>query len=104
MTRQQITEVAYDAMLRLNRLKAKYGLISKQMAETGEQRVKAASELMCRIDDVVAGGNLEGLSLLREEINRANMFPVSDKVELELPTGFIKLKPWRFLWTWLTGR
>ena len=104
MTRQQITEVAYDAMLRLNRLKAKYGLISKQMAETGEQRVKAASELMSRIDDIVAGGNPEELSLLEEEINRVNMLPVSDRAELELPTGFVKLKPWRSLWAWLTGR
>ncbi len=104
MTRQQITEVAYDAMLHLNRLKAKYGLISKQMAETGEQRVKAASELMHRIDDILAGGNLEELSLLREEINRVNMLPVSDRIELELPTGFIKLKPWRSLWSWLTRR
>ncbi|MBA7584152.1 hypothetical protein ES708_26105 [subsurface metagenome] len=104
MTRQQITEVAYDAMLRLNRLKAKYGLISKQMAEIGEQRVKAASELMYRIDDIVAGGNLEELSSLKEEINRANMFPVSDKVELELPIGFVKLKPWRSLWAWLARR
>ncbi|MFC2013202.1 TIGR04190 family B12-binding domain/radical SAM domain protein [Chloroflexota bacterium] len=104
LSRQQITEVAYEAMLRLTRLKAKYGLISTQMAEAGEQRVKASIELMRRIDDIIAGGNLEELDGLREEINRVNMFPVSDRKELELPTGMIKLKLWRPLWTWLTRR
>ncbi len=105
MSRQQIVDTAYEAILGLNRLKAKYGLISKQMAEAGEQRIKAASEMMHRIDDILAGGNYQAeLLRLKAEVDRINMFPVSEKTELELPIGLIKLKPWRPLWSLVTGR
>lgn len=105
MTRQQIVDTAYEAILRLNRLKVKYGVISKQMAEAGEQRIKAASEMMHRIDELLAkGDHQEELSRLKAEVDKINMFPVSEKIQLELPLGLIKLKPWRALWSWVTGR
>ena len=105
MSRQQIVDTTYEAILGLNRLKAKYGLISKQMAEAGEQRIKAASEMMHRIDDILAGGNYQAeLPRLKSEVDRINMFPVSEKAELELPIGLIKLKHWRPLWSLVTGR
>jgi len=102
MTRQQIADTTYEALLRLNHLKAKYGLISKQMAEAGEQRIKASLEMMHRLDDILCKGNQEGLSNLKAEVDRINMFPVGEKKELELPMGLIKLKPWRYLWSWAT--
>ncbi|MBA7530233.1 hypothetical protein ES705_22436 [subsurface metagenome] len=104
MTRQQIVDTAYEAILRLNRLKAKYGIISKQMAEVGEERLKAASEMLHRIDDIMSKGNGEELSRLKARVDQINMFPVSEKTQLELPLGLIKLKPWRFLWSWVTKR
>ncbi|GAG40680.1 unnamed protein product, partial [marine sediment metagenome] len=55
MTRQQIVDTAYEAILRLNHVKAKYGIISKEMAEAGEQRIKAAQEMLHRIDDMLSG-------------------------------------------------
>jgi len=98
MTRHQIAETAYEAILRLNRLKAKYGIISKEMAEAGEQR-------MHRIDDLLSRGNYqEELSGLKAEVDRINMFPVVERTQLELPLGRIKLKPWRSLWSWATGQ
>ena len=105
MTRQQIVDTAYEAILRLMRLKAKYGTISKEMAEAGEKRLKAASEMVRRIDDILSRDNCrEELSRLRGEIDRINALPVSEKVELELPVGLIKLKLWRALWYWMTGK
>ena len=104
MTRQQIADVAYEAILRLNRLKAKYGVISKQMAEAGEQRILAARDMMHRIDEILSKGDYEALSGLKAEVDRINMLPVSEKAQLELPLGLIKLKPWRSLWSWMTGR
>ncbi|MFC1913125.1 TIGR04190 family B12-binding domain/radical SAM domain protein [Chloroflexota bacterium] len=105
LSRQQIAETAYEAILRLVRLKAKYGNISREMAEVGEQRIEAAAEMMHRIDDILAGdGSPEKLTRLKAEIDRINMFPVSEKIQLELPLGLIKLKPWRALWSLLTGR
>ncbi len=105
MTRHQIAEAAYESILRLNRLKAKYGNISKQLAEAGERRISVAWEMMHRIDELMARGTLEEeLSQLKPSIDEINILPVSDKIQLELPVGRIKLKPWRFLWSLLTGR
>ena len=104
MTRQQIVETAYEAILRLNRLKAKHGIISKQLAEMGEQRIEAAREMAHRIDDILSRGNYqEELSRLKPEIDRINMLSVSEKIQLELPVGLIKLKPWRALWSLMKG-
>lgn len=104
LTRQQIADTAYEAIRRLNRLKAKYGLISKEMAEIGERRLEAASELMHRIDDILVRGNHDELPLLKAEVDKVNAFPVSEKIQLELPMGLVKLRPWRWLWSQLTGR
>ncbi|MGB2798682.1 MAG: TIGR04190 family B12-binding domain/radical SAM domain protein [Dehalococcoidia bacterium] len=105
MTRHQIADAAYEAILRLNRLKAKYGIISKQLAEAGERRISAAREMMQRMDDMLACGNLEDeLPHLKPMIDEINWLPVSEKAQLELPVGRIKLKPWRTLWSWATGR
>lgn len=30
--------------------------------------------------------------------------PVSEKIQLELPLGQSKLRIWRALWAWLTGK
>ena len=49
MTRQQIVDTSYEAILRLNRLKAKYEIIPKEMSEAGEQRIQAAWEMAHRI-------------------------------------------------------
>ena len=105
MTRHQIADTAYEAILRLNRVKAKHGVISPKMAELGEQRIKAASEMLHRIDSIMAGGNLEEeLPRLKAEVDRINNFPVSEKTQLELPMGLIKLKPWRPLLSWIINR
>ena len=105
MTRHQIAETAYEAILRLNRLKAKYGVISKQMAEAGEKRVADASEMMRRIDSLLAKGDYEEeLARLKPEVDKINAFPIGEKIQLELPMGLIKLRPWHFLWSWITGR
>ncbi|MBA7687925.1 hypothetical protein ES703_96399 [subsurface metagenome] len=99
MTRHQIVETAYEAILRLNRLKVRHGNIPQKLAEAGEQRIQAAREMMHRIDDILSRGNYqEELSHLKAEIDRVNMFPVSEKRQLELPVGLVKLKFWRLLW------
>jgi len=86
-------------------LKAKYGIISKKMAEAGEQRIQAASEMMHRIDDILSRGNYqEELSHLKAEVDKINMFPVVERTQLELPMGLIKLRLWRALWYWMTGK
>lgn len=103
MTRDEIAESGYEAILRLVRLKAKYGVISKETAEVGIKRIEEAREMMHRIDKVLAGKNPEEeLAKLKPEVDRINAFPVSEKIHLELPMGKIKLRFISSLWTLLT--
>jgi hypothetical protein len=105
MTRQQIVDTAYEAILRLNEVKAKYGIISEEMLEVGKKRLQAARNMIPRIDDILSGDNSEEeLSHLKAEIDKINMSPVSEKTELALPVGLVKLKLLRPLWSWAIGR
>jgi B12-binding domain/radical SAM domain protein len=104
MTRQQIVDSAYEAIILLNRLRAKYNTISVEMADIGEQRIKAAWEIANHIDGILARGELKVLPMLKEKIDEINAFPVVERKQLELPVGLVKLKFWRSFWFWLTGK
>jgi hypothetical protein len=103
MTRDQIAETAYEAILRLVRLKAKYQVVSREMAEIGIKRIEEAREMMHRIDAIMDKGNLEEIPLLKAEVDRINAFPVSEKIQLELPVGLVKLRFLNTIWSWISG-
>jgi B12-binding domain/radical SAM domain protein len=105
MTRQQIQDSAYEAILRLNSLKARYGIIPQEMAALGEKRLKSAQAMARRIDEVMAGEDAEAeLAKLKPEIDAINAFPVVERQQLELMRGRVGLRFWRAFWSWLTGR
>jgi len=104
MTRQQIVDSSYEAILRLNQLKVKYGIIPEKLAGISEQRLRAAWEMAHRIDDLLSKNDIEEIDRLKPEVDRINTFPVAEKIQLEVPPPFIKLKPFRALWYSLTGR
>jgi B12-binding domain/radical SAM domain protein len=101
--RQQILDSAYEAILRLNRLRAKYNTISLEMADIGEQRIKAAWEMANRIDGILSRGELKELPLLKQQIDEINAFPIVERKQLELP-GPARLKFLSSFWRWLTGK
>ncbi|GAF92345.1 unnamed protein product, partial [marine sediment metagenome] len=68
MTRQQIVDTTYEAIIRLTRLKEKYGIISGELAEAEIKRMEAAARMMARIDDIVSRGNYEELAPLKAEV------------------------------------
>jgi len=104
MTRQQIVDSAYEAIIRLNRLRAKYNTISVEMADIGDQRIKAAWEMANHIDGILARGEQKVLPMLKEKIDEINAFPVVEKRQLQLPVGLVKLKFLSSFWFWLTGK
>lgn len=105
MTRQQIADSAYEAILGLNSLKAKYGVISAEMAELGEKRVKSAMAMAPRIDAALAGENPEAeLAKLKPEIDAINATPIVERQQLELGRSVVGIRIWRSLWSWLTGK
>ncbi len=95
MTRDEIVASSYEAGLRLNRLKARYGLITAGQAESTEVRIRAAVALSDEIDRVLAlpdkAERQARLAALKPAVDGANMSTVCDKRELELPVGLVKL-------------
>jgi hypothetical protein len=53
----------------------------------------------------MAKGDLEEeLARLKPEVDRINAFPVSEKIQLELPVGLFNLKVFNWFLSRLTGR
>ncbi|MCL6430082.1 MAG: TIGR04190 family B12-binding domain/radical SAM domain protein [Anaerolineae bacterium] len=95
MTRDEIVSGTYEAGLRLNRLKARYGLVGSAQAEATEARIKMAVALSAEIDRIMTlpeGPERDRqLLALKPAVDQANMSTVCDKRELELPVGLVKL-------------
>jgi B12-binding domain/radical SAM domain protein len=104
LTRQQIVDSSYKAILRLNQLRVKYDIIPGKLAGISEQRLRAAWEMAHRIDDLLSKNNIEEIESLKPEVDRINSFPVAEKIQLEVPPPLIGLKPFRALWYSLTGK
>jgi B12-binding domain/radical SAM domain protein len=105
MNRDEIVASTYEAGLRLNSIKAPYGLIDCQRAEAVEKRIRKAIHLVGQIDDIMTPpspptrGGERGeerrrrklLAALKPQVDAANLSTVCDKRELELPLGWLKL-------------
>jgi B12-binding domain/radical SAM domain protein len=88
MTRDDIVESSYEAGLRLNRLKEKYGLLDKTTADRTEKRILLAREMIGRVDEIVLLPEPERtrkLLSLKETFDQASMSTVCDKEEIKWP-------------------
>ena len=103
MSREQLVETTYTAMIRLNTIKAEYGVISPELAGAENQRLEAAREMTHTIDEIVARGNHESLSGLKDRIDRINMSAHTHWEELKLPVGAMPVRFLRSAWSLMTG-
>ena len=87
MNRDEIANATYEAGLRFNQLKLKYGLIGEQQAAATEERIRRAIRLMARIDEILAEPDekmrTELLLAIKGQVDDANISTVCDKRELE---------------------
>jgi len=95
MNRDEIVAATYEAGRRFNQIKARYGLISPQVAEATEKRIRKAIRLSQQIDDIMTISDPERrrklLAALKPQVDAANMSTVCDKRELEVPVGLLKI-------------
>lgn len=91
MSRDDIAQVTYEAGRRLNALKARFDLVSSEVAAETEERIVRAISLMAQIDNLIARCTPEELErellALKPQIDRANSSTVCEKTELDLPFG-----------------
>jgi len=95
MDRDQIVASTYEAGLRLNRLKARYGLVEAAQAERTEARILKARRLIAQVDDIMSIQDLDRraklLRALKPQVDDANLSTVCDKAELNVPLTGLKL-------------
>jgi B12-binding domain/radical SAM domain protein len=95
MNRDQIVDSTYEAGLRLNRLKAAYGLVDAVLAEQTEGRILKARRLIAQVDDIMsiqdAKRRARLLRAIKPQVDNANLSTVCDKTELNVPLTGIKL-------------
>jgi B12-binding domain/radical SAM domain protein len=95
MNRDQIVASTYEAGLRLNRLKADYGVIDTAQAARTEARILKARRLIEQVDDIMSiqdpARQAKLLHAIKPQVDDANLSTVCDKAELNVPLTGIKL-------------
>jgi B12-binding domain/radical SAM domain protein len=111
MDRDAIVYSTYEAGKRLNRLKARYGLIDPKTADAVEARIEGAVRIMKEIDRIMSvpdeGERERLLDRFFEEDPPVDAYSVStvcEKRELEWPTRFIRMNFFKILRTILMRR
>jgi len=98
MTRDEIASSTYEAALRLNRLKKKYGRISEDIFQDVEGRIRMATELIKKIDGILqnvpASAQRSALLALKKDIDRVNESTLCHAEEIKWPAA---RSPFRFL-------
>jgi len=88
MTRDDIVQTSYQAGIRLNRLKEKYGLLDAATADRTEKRILLAREMIGKVDEIILlpePERTQKLLALKETFDRASMSTVCDKEEIKWP-------------------
>jgi B12-binding domain/radical SAM domain protein len=88
MTRGEIVDSSYQAGLRLNRLKERYGLLDGETAKKTEDRILLAMDMIRKIDEIHVLTEPERsrrLMAWKGTLDRASMSTVCDKEEIKWP-------------------
>jgi B12-binding domain/radical SAM domain protein len=103
MSRDEIVYSTYEAALRLNRLKARHGLVEDDKAQVIEERIQEAVKLMHEIDRVVDDttpeDREEALRELGTRYHSLDIATLCGKDELQWPTQFFRMNWFRILRT-----
>ena len=95
MNRDQIVDSTYEAGLRLNRLKARYGLVEAAQAQRTEARIQRARRLIAQVDDIMSIQDAERraklLRAIKPQVDGANLSTVCEKTELNVPLAGLRL-------------
>jgi radical SAM superfamily enzyme YgiQ (UPF0313 family) len=96
MSRDELVDVTYEAGLRLNRIKQRFGLVDGRTADAVENRIFRARRLVAQIDDIMSIGDERRrrllLDALKPQVDVANVSTVCEKHELDLPVGLTKIR------------
>lgn len=108
MSREEIVDTTYEALLRMSRVKREYGLIDAQEARGAEERIRQAQELIEEIDRLSEIGDeaerRRSLWALKPRIDEVNFSKAYEEGELALSVGWGKFNPLGIAWLVLKDR
>jgi hypothetical protein len=104
LSRDAITEVTYEAIARLTKLKAKYGQMAQAEADRQLERIESAKALEGKIEELIEAGRTDEIAALQPEMDRINGFRAAERLELEIPVGLVRLRYISALKSLLSGR
>ncbi len=104
LSRDEITEVTYEAIARLTALKARYGQIPQKAADEQLERIRRARVLEEKIDTLMKNEDSAGIARLKPEMDSVNGFQAAERLELEIPVGLIRLRYFSAAWNALFGK
>jgi B12-binding domain/radical SAM domain protein len=85
MSAEHIVAATYDALIRLVRLKGKYGQFPYREVEDTVANYARGMEMSSRLDEIVKNGRTDEMALLNPEIDRINHYNVRFRRRLGLP-------------------
>lgn len=95
LSRDGIVKATYEAGRRMNLLKGEFGIIEQKAAESTDQRIAMALELINEIDHIVEtseGAERQRLiRVLKHRVDNSNLSTVCDKRELEIPMRGVRV-------------
>ena len=103
LSRDEITDVTYEAIARLTSLKAKYGQIPQKLAQTQLERIEKARAMEVKIAKIMQTGDKAELWRLKPEIDKINGFSAAERLELEIPIGMVRLRYFNAVWVIIKG-
>lgn len=89
MSRDQIVEVTYEAALRLNRIKADFGLIDRATSHLMEKRIVLARQLIAQIDEFMGLPEAQrdpALEAIRGQLEQVNSNTLCEAKEIQWPS------------------
>jgi B12-binding domain/radical SAM domain protein len=102
LSRDEIVDSTYEAGLRLNRAKRKFGLLESQKADEVEKRINLAQDLIKQIDKIKMQGDDREAKAIFERIapliKEASLSTVCEKSELNLPIRGPRLNFLAIVW------
>jgi len=104
LSRDAITDVTYEAIARLTKLKAKYGQMAQAEADRQLERIESAKKLEARIEELIEAGRTDEIPALQPEMDRINGFRAAERLELEIPVGLVRLRYFSALKSLFSGR
>ncbi len=104
LSRDAITDVTYEAIARLTKLKAKYGQMAQAEADRQLERIESAKKLEARIEELIEAGRMDEIAALQPEMDRINGFRAAERLELEIPVGLVRLRYFSAVKSLFSGR